>query len=191
MRRPALTNTQSFDSDLIAPVNVPIHVAPLVHMPVYVPVPAPAHVPAIVPRYRESRGFLHKRLVECRYCCAPIAPPRRTFCSARCVDQYRLRTDGNYLRQRVFERDNGICAICAIDTKEIAELIFSAGNQVGAEIRAQYQIPVSRKITTTRNGGGLWDADHIVPVKHGGGQCGLDNMRTLCIRCHKIITFSK
>ena len=30
-----------------------------------------------------------------------------------------------------------------------------------------------------------WDADHIVPVVEGGGQCGLDNYRTLCHPCHK------
>jgi 5-methylcytosine-specific restriction endonuclease McrA len=30
-----------------------------------------------------------------------------------------------------------------------------------------------------------WDADHIVPVVEGGGECGLSNFRTLCIPCHK------
>ena len=33
-----------------------------------------------------------------------------------------------------------------------------------------------------------WEADHIVPVVEGGGQCGLDNYRTLCIRCHRKAT---
>ena len=28
-------------------------------------------------------------------------------------------------------------------------------------------------------------------VKDGGGQCGLDNMRTLCIGCHKKKTYNK
>ena len=40
-------------------------------------------------------------------------------------------------------------------------------------------------------GGGLWDADHIIPVKNGGGCCGLDNLRTLCIPCHKNITYKQ
>ncbi|HUW14746.1 MAG TPA: HNH endonuclease signature motif containing protein [Anaerolineae bacterium] len=30
-----------------------------------------------------------------------------------------------------------------------------------------------------------WHADHIVPVVDGGGACGLDNLRTLCWRCHR------
>lgn len=32
---------------------------------------------------------------------------------------------------------------------------------------------------------GIWDADHIQAVVEGGGECGLDNYRTLCCRCHK------
>ena len=34
----------------------------------------------------------------------------------------------------------------------------------------------------------LWDADHIVPVVAGGGECDLSNIRTLCIRCHREVT---
>jgi 5-methylcytosine-specific restriction enzyme A len=34
----------------------------------------------------------------------------------------------------------------------------------------------------------LWDADHILPVAEGGGQCDLSNMRTLCLKCHSAAT---
>lgn len=30
-----------------------------------------------------------------------------------------------------------------------------------------------------------WEADHILPVVEGGGECTLDNLRTLCHPCHK------
>lgn len=30
----------------------------------------------------------------------------------------------------------------------------------------------------------LWEADHIEEVADGGGECGLDNYQTLCLRCH-------
>jgi 5-methylcytosine-specific restriction endonuclease McrA len=30
----------------------------------------------------------------------------------------------------------------------------------------------------------LWEMDHIIPVVEGGGDCGLENLRTLCISCH-------
>ena len=52
----------------------------------------------------------------------------------------------------------------------------------------EYNITIKRKIWKRKNGGNLWDGDHIVPVKDGGGKCGLDNLRTLCIKCHKAVT---
>ena len=35
-----------------------------------------------------------------------------------------------------------------------------------------------------------WEADHIVPVADGGGECGLDNYRLLCRPCHLRITLA-
>lgn len=31
----------------------------------------------------------------------------------------------------------------------------------------------------------FWDADHIIPIYKGGGECGLEGLRTLCVKCHK------
>ena len=31
----------------------------------------------------------------------------------------------------------------------------------------------------------LWEADHILPVAEGGGECDLENIRTLCLICHR------
>ena len=31
----------------------------------------------------------------------------------------------------------------------------------------------------------LWQSDHIIPVVEGGGECGLENLRTLCTNCHR------
>lgn len=36
--------------------------------------------------------------------------------------------------------------------------------------------------------GGEWDMDHVVPVVEGGGECGLDGLRSLCRQCHKAET---
>ncbi len=35
-----------------------------------------------------------------------------------------------------------------------------------------------------------WEADHIVPVADGGGECGLDNYRLLCRPCHVRVTLA-
>lgn len=152
-------------------------------------------------RYLDGCGFIDPQILPlnedgfraCRYCKKSIKPPKRTFCSSDCVHEYRLRSDGSYLRSCVFDRDQGICSICNIDTKETAQLLLDSRSDTDAKIQLlkRYNINETRKITPNKNGGGLWDADHIIPVKDGGGECGMDNIRTLCISCHKIITFSK
>ena len=116
----------------------------------------------------------------CRWCDLEIlARRRRTFCSDFCVHQWRLRSDPGYLRNQVFARDKGRCAVCAADTLAIfAALQRSRGTarQEGLRIYGM------RTISSRRS---LWDADHIVPVAEGGGQCDLDNLRTLCLLCHR------
>ena len=56
----------------------------------------------------------------CRWCDIEVPPGRLTFCSDWCVEEWRLRSDPGHLRERVLERDRGICAICGLDC--IAEL---------------------------------------------------------------------
>jgi 5-methylcytosine-specific restriction enzyme A len=51
----------------------------------------------------------------CRWCNLEVPKGRITFCSAWCVEEWRLRSDPGYLRERVLVRDRGICAGCGID----------------------------------------------------------------------------
>src|SRR5450432_1031199 len=55
-------------------------------------------------------------LALCRWCSLEVPPRRRTFCSEYCVNEWRLRTDPRYLRERVLARDRGVCALCTTDT---------------------------------------------------------------------------
>jgi hypothetical protein len=126
---------------------------------------------------------------QCRWCSKSVMPPRRTFCSDECVHQHRLRTSTQYLRQCVYKRDNGICSLCKQDTKKIAR--EAKQYRTNKEFEKYYKlletnlIPKTRKLWLRGYGGGFWDADHIIAVHDGGGDCGLDNIRTLCIACHK------
>jgi 5-methylcytosine-specific restriction enzyme A len=119
----------------------------------------------------------------CRWCDLEIlAKRRRTFCSDYCVHQHRLRTDPGYLRDQVFARDRGICAACQADTLAIYNALKRAR---GPNRAAGLSIYGMKSITARRS---LWDADHILPVAEGGGQCDLDNLRTLCLPCHREAT---
>ena len=129
---------------------------------------------------------------KCRWCSGSVLPPRRTMCSPECVHELKLRCSGKYLRNQVYKRDKGICGECGIDTKETSK---QAKNIIDIEERNEFLkskgISLKRKLWKKKHGGGLWDADHILCVKDGGGQCGLDNIRTLCIECHKKKTYKK
>lgn len=113
----------------------------------------------------------------CRWCRAEVPKGRRTFCSGACVHEWKLRTDPGYLREQVFARDRGVCAKCGVDTvtlrNDMRKLDFAARRQFLKKWNLREKFRKS-----------LWDADHIVPVAEGGGQCDLSNMRTLCLLCH-------
>jgi 5-methylcytosine-specific restriction enzyme A len=117
----------------------------------------------------------------CRWCGAEAPKGRRTFCSDACVHEWKLRTDPGYLREKVFERDHGVCAACSVDTmalrRDMRKLDYAARRSFLKEWRIGER---SRK--------SLWDADHVTPVAEGGGQCDLSNMRTLCLQCHREAT---
>lgn len=126
----------------------------------------------------------------CRWCGKGVKPPRRTMCSPECAHEIKIRCNNKYMRACLFKRDNGICKICNIDTKNIAKLALKMENSEKEQYLNSLNISLKRKLWKRKFGGGLWDADHIIPVKKGGGSCGLENLRTLCISCHKIVTKS-
>jgi 5-methylcytosine-specific restriction protein A len=142
----------------------------------------------IMPRTRLTRDQDGNPL--CRWCGRPVKPPRRTFCSAECVHEYRVRRDPGYVRQQLQKRDKGVCAICGVDTAEAARAIQDLLTESKRTNPAAYYDhrcawAVWRYEQGIANRSTLWEADHIVPVVEGGGACGLENYRTLCIWCHK------
>ncbi len=106
---------------------------------------------------------------------------RQTFCSDFCVEEWRLRSNPAHLRDRVLERDRGVCAVCLTDC--LAEY---------RHIRRLRGIARLKVIEAWGLKGrkSLWDADHVVPVAEGGGECDLSNMRTLCLKCHRVHTLA-
>ena len=99
----------------------------------------------------------------CRWCGVEVTGRRRTFCSDACVHEWRLRSSSSYLRDCVFKRDRGVCALCSLDTTKLPRR--------GKRRRAR----------------SLWEADHIVAIREGGDS-NLENLRTLCVLCHRQVT---
>ena len=133
---------------------------------------------------------------QCRWCGKPPKSPRRTWCSQECVDAYLIRSDPGFARRKVFDRDSGICAVCGLDCVALRSTL----REMMKDLKRQfYHDPepgrYQRLFHEFREGleryglwrflfRSAWEADHILPVTEGGGECGLDNYRTLCWRCH-------
>ncbi len=113
----------------------------------------------------------------CRQCGQEVPKGRITFCGPVCIDAWKMLTDPGYVAEMLFRRDHGVCNACGVDCTEIKTL------PVNAIIRQKIAIEFFGSCARGRVR--FWDADHIVPVQHGGGLCGLDNFQTLCCCCHK------
>jgi hypothetical protein len=100
----------------------------------------------------------------------------------------------------VLARDQGVCAICRIDTRRIertALIVSRMLTRTGRSYANHYEFngyeakKISDRILMAKGfnpSRALWEADHVLPVAEGGGGCGLDGYRTLCQRCHSRVT---
>lgn len=154
-------------------------------------------------RYRDGQ-----RVCSCG-CGEVPKPPRRSWFSDACVTAWRLKNDPAFIRQAVFARDKGICALCGCDTVAVFRSWKEAYKQAWRLVswfitkrlhearNDQSYIEAERDRMMTRwsppgawslHRSTGWDVDHIVPVVKGGGQCDLSNLRILCHPCHKRVT---
>ena len=117
----------------------------------------------------------------CRWCAIEVPKGRRTFCSAHCVHEWKLRTDPGYLREQVFARDRGVCAACGADTERLRKHFRKLDYRARLRFLKEWKLHEDWRRS-------LWDADHVIPVAEGGGECDLANMRTLCLKCHRAAT---
>ncbi len=117
----------------------------------------------------------------CRWCALEVPKGRRTFCSDNCVHEWCLRTNPGYLRGHVFKRDRGVCISCRVDTQVTQGILKRSRGATRLRLLNYWDLE-------RYTGRSLWEADHIVPVVEGGGECDLSNLRTLCLRCHRMAT---
>ncbi|KAJ6296837.1 hypothetical protein OIU78_022544 [Salix suchowensis] len=117
------------------------------------------------------------------------------FCDLICCEEYRIRTSSRSLRQELFQIEHGVCTkICRLDCHQLVRTI----KPLSFERRREYieeaapnvasQKKLLDKLANNPCEGNAWHADHTVPVYRGGGECKVENMRTLCVACHSKVT---
>jgi 5-methylcytosine-specific restriction protein A len=149
----------------------------------------------------------------CRWCWTEVPPRRISWCGEECVTASGIRSSASIVQWHVRNRDAGICARCGADALKASRIINRlrwyapkalehGWTSRSVKIRDAYEAfredgyAASGLILAAwgRRGGRhdapmeLWEADHIVPVIRGGGCCGLENYRTLCVPCHREAT---
>lgn len=156
------------------------------------------------------RSLMGRQPGECTWCGGPVPKGARSWCGPACVEEWTIRNQPAVAREKVLARDGGVCASCGADCLERTRRMEAAWEAVIAALPSKWVIlkPDSlaafRAAVMAATGTELpkcdqraweqpripptWEADHVVPVCEGGGFCGLDNYRTLCVFCHRAET---
>ena len=148
------------------------------------------------PFRKDKHGFY-----LCRLCRRPCAEDSRQWCSEECLRNFLTLSNSAFVRAQLFERDGGVCAECGVNGAQMNDalarlkddllhpMLMSIHPMIVTTLRAE-----GWKNVRLRGRGSYadaveftscWEADHVQSVAEGGGQCGLENYRTLCFVCHK------
>jgi 5-methylcytosine-specific restriction endonuclease McrA len=122
----------------------------------------------------------------CHWCSKELDPPMKTFCGDPiCMHEYKIRSNSSYAREQVFKRDKGVCASCGLDTEKLREVLTAVrleSEEIYLDLVRQYRRKYKFGFHLDKH---WYEMDHILPVAEGGGSCGLNNLQTLCLVCHR------
>ena len=124
------------------------------------------------------------------------------FCKPDCFKKYQVKTSGVAARRALFKRELGVCVTCGLDCTALIRRLqaIERGSKGWRDrrrttLRLHYSDFMQRAgvkavdaLIERATAGRAWQADHVIPVYAGGGQCGVDNLRTLCTACHQGVT---
>ena len=155
-------------------------------------------------RFHDWDALRRRRMDESCVCGSSIDPrivddfEESVWCSAACFEDVALRCGLIKAPTLVYRRDRGICAMCGCDAGTATRVLERIRQVDRWDFRLSYAENHARTAAAraaaflildawkvSEETRALWDADHIIPVIEGGGGCGLDNYRTLCVTCHR------
>lgn len=108
----------------------------------------------------------------CKWCGNGAKSARHAYCSDECKADFQVIT-GWQVRENVYRRDQGVCALCQRDTRTL-------WNEVVSKMTPAEYAASPWKLWQ----GTLWQADHITPIHKGEGHVAMAGLRTLCSECH-------
>lgn len=124
----------------------------------------------------------------CTWCDTPVKPPRKTWCSSKCVDEWRERGDWNHIRNQIIKRDK-VCRMCGSQRlRRVYDVKADNANPYWGRAHprdAAWPVEYVPPYTVCSPGG--WEVDHIVAVEQGGTDDPA-NLRLLCSPCHLDVT---
>uniref|UniRef100_A0A1D2A8V2 DNA annealing helicase and endonuclease ZRANB3 n=1 Tax=Auxenochlorella protothecoides TaxID=3075 RepID=A0A1D2A8V2_AUXPR len=126
------------------------------------------------------------------------------FCSGACEAAFALKRSGGAIRRALFRLERGVCTNpqCKLDCHAlVTRLQIIEKGSAGWEQRRREVLQrlapsflhhgnktLLDSLIRSAVEGNAWHADHVIPVYQGGGGCGIENLRTLCVVCHKKVT---
>lgn len=146
---------------------------------------ASCRTPPRKPNPRTPKGF-------CVWCGAKCEGRRRSWCSDKCVDEYRIANFAGAAQKAAWERDEGKCASCG-STPESRRQWRARRNQWKRYPPPEYE--AGTLVTWIENVDPGWNADHIIPLWSVDRAAPdafrfwrIENIATLCEPCHKAKT---
>lgn len=161
-------------------------------------------------QYDRSRYPKQPEKKKCRGCHADVPKGRSSWCSDKCYDTYEPKR----VRWFCWQRDKGVCHCCKCNTARLQKRYEAARHwtppnqhfyfQNGIFLRETYDTALkiahrherqweiaARKRRDRMSAEGWpgvcrdwWEMDHVLPYSEGGLTV-LENVRTLCVLCHK------